>query len=436
MTPDRFARENVFAGHDALGTRLGSVWIPEDHSGPADIKVRFGAKSFASIQAAIDCVIADCTAETALRRRVIEVGPGFFEGPVVIPPEAPPITLRGAGAAETILAAAIDAQMPGLEYAARFAKVIAASGPIAQAHFAQITARQAIGTHNTAVLSIARDDVVITGLTIRNDYQCDRVAAAPDGAVPDAQGRFAQGQHQAVAVQVNGADRVQISDCRLSSFQDTLYLRRRLARVSRVALDRCLIEGDVDFIFGGATAHFIACEIRSRGARGAQSWATAPSTSLHMPFGFVFQSCTFTHDGAEAGQAGRSLLCRQWFEGVRATPYGIPTLPEYRCQLSDRNRFDPPIGSISRSTLEAVGKCAVVTSTFGSHLDLHHLWDSWGGPDWSPRFRPAQYSMADFVALLSDWLAAQGLNYDTLADGPAWLSYDESLPKQGCKASS
>lgn len=427
MTPDHFARQVVFSGHDTSGAPLVPAWAPDDTTGPADLKVRFGGKTFATIQAAIDHLIANCTIETLGRRRVIDVGPGFFEGPVVIPPAAPPIILRGAGVEKTILAAAIDAQMPGLEYAARFAKGIAASGPIAQAHFAQITARQSIGTHNTAVLSIARDDVVISGLTIRNDYQCDRAAAVPKGAEPDAQGRFAQGQHQAVAVQVSDADRVQISDCRLSSFQDTLYLRRQSACVSRIAMDRCLIEGDVDFIFGGATAHFFACEIRTRGVRGAQCWATAPSTSLNAPFGFVFEDCVFTHDGAEAGQSGRSFLCRQWFEGVRATPYGDPSVPGYSCEFSDVNRFDRPNGSISRATLEAVGKCAVVNSTLGSHLNPHHLWDSWGGPDWSVRFRPAQHSGADFLAFLSDWLVAQDLDYNALAAGPAWLFCDAGL---------
>jgi pectinesterase len=444
MTPDDFGRRAVFGGRDISGVPLAPAWMPTDDNSPADLKVGFGAVPFGTIQAAIDRVIADCTSETAQRRRVIEIGPGFFEGPVVIPPQAPPITLRGAGAKDTILAAAIDAQMPGQEYAARFAKPIAAAGPVTQAHVAQITARQAIGTHNTAVLSIARDDVIVSGLTIRNDYQCDRVTAAPAGAEPDAQGRFAQGQHQAVAVQVNGADRVQIQECRLLSFQDTLYLRRpsadwsaeqfadqfsgQTAQLSRVALDRCLIEGDVDFIFGGATAHFNACEVRTRGARGAQSWAIAPSTSLHMPFGFVFESCAFTHDGAEAGQDGRSFLCRQWFEGVRATPYGTPTVPEYSCHFSDVNRFASPKGEISRTTLEAVGKCAVVRSSLGAHLDPLNLWDSWCGPDWSPRFRPVQRSGSDFLTYLSDWLATQGLEYRDLARGPAWLFCAEDQP--------
>lgn len=396
-------RALVFDGRDIYGNERGAAWQPKaiDLTKAADFTVPCGT----SVQAAIDAAI------TLGKPSVIHIQAGFFEGPIVIPQQAPPLTLCGAGAGKTIITAPIDAQMTGLEFRTGFGTQIATYGAISQAYFAKTIGRQTIGTRNTAVLSVSRDDVNITGMTIRNDYQCDRIASAPHGAEPDAEGRFANGQHQAVALMIDGPDRVQIRDCALSSFQDTFYLRANPLKPSRVAIDRCAIIGDVDFIFGGATAHFADCTIRSSGLRGTQSWVAAPSTSLHLPFGFVFGNCAFTHDGAEAGRNGGCFLGRQWFEGVRSTPYGTD------CAISDRNGQ----GMISRTILESVGKCAILNATLGEHLNPDHLWDNWGGRNGSPRFRPVQHRPSDFLRLLGPWLETQSLDYAKIKDGPDWL---------------
>ena len=58
---------------------------------------------------------------------------------------------------------------------------------------------------------------------------------------------------------------------------------------------RCYIQGDVDFIFGSATAVFQNCEISSSG----RGWITAASTPEDVEFGYVFIGCKLTGDAPE-----------------------------------------------------------------------------------------------------------------------------------------
>lgn len=417
---------DVFEGLDAYGCNLAKPWVPKPQESDAqpDITVRFHYKgtakgAFSNLQQAVDYAVV--LGPKANGPRVIDIGPGFFEGPVIVPPNAPPLVLRGGGAEACVIAAPIDAQMTGLEYAERFKATIARAGSGSKSIFAQIAARSHIRTQNTAVLRVMSNDVEISGLTIRNDYACDRVCAAPKADVPDAVGRFARGQHQAVALLIDQVDRACVRACALSSFQDTLYVRSAPNRLARAYFEGCHIEGDVDFIFGGATAFFHRCTVRSRGERGARSWALAPSTALHHAHGFVLKDCAFTHDGAEAGQNGQSFLGRQWFEGARATPYGTPTVEGYSCQLSDTNRYDPPTGTISRQTLEAVGKVLLINPEFGSHLKPDHLWDDWAAGPWSPRFRPVQKSGADLLNFLRNWSPRPSCWNETWIADQTWL---------------
>ena len=123
---------------------------------------------------------------------------------------------------------------------------------------------------------------------------------------------------QAVALFVDG-DGFVCEHAVLRSYQDTLFAaplpekeveprgfvgptehspRTRQKQVYR----HCRIEGDVDFIFGGAAAWFDRCEIvaidgrRNRGSDGPIGYCTAPSTPAGQPMGFVFDRCLFTGD--------------------------------------------------------------------------------------------------------------------------------------------
>jgi pectin methylesterase-like acyl-CoA thioesterase len=101
-----------------------------------------------------------------------------------------------------------------------------------------------------------------------------------------------QGTGQAVAAFVTG-DRAVFRNVAFLGFQDTLYTGE-----SRQYYEDCRIEGDVDFIFGPATAVFNRCEIRCRRNGGYLTAASTPETS---PFGYVFLDCRVSSDPGMTG---------------------------------------------------------------------------------------------------------------------------------------
>lgn len=166
-----------------------------------------------------------------------------------------------------------------------------------------------IGTFQTYTLLVAGDDVAIENLTVRND-------AGPGGLVG-----------QAVAVYAAG-DRGVWRNCRLIGHQDTLFCgpvtdqARNMARPRQVPegvlsagdcgdvygrqfFFQCLIQGDVDFIFGPYRCYFSRCTLYMN-ARGGMY--TAANTPKNAPYGLVFHRCALT--GACA--PGMAYLGRPW----------------------------------------------------------------------------------------------------------------------------
>ncbi|WP_316014133.1 pectinesterase family protein [Roseobacter sp. HKCCA0434] len=372
---------------------------PPPRDAPPDLLVDPASpKAFATLQQAVD----HASLQGGDRRLTVELAPGSHTGPVYIPRPGPPLTIRGRpGPDRARLVADIDARMPGAEYRRRYGNVFRQAHPASRAIHERIAARTHIGTDNSAVLRVERDGTHLAHLDITNTHACDR---------PDA-----DGQHQAVALHMAKADGLHAHDLRLTSHQDTLYLQG----TGRTHLTDCLIEGDVDFIFGGATALFERCEIRTRIGRTDRTWALAPSTRIDAAHGFVCHDCDFT---AEGTAPGHHFVARQWFEGVRATPYASADHPA--CEVSLGSRSDRS-GIISRQTLESVGKVALVGCRLGPHLNAERPWDNWGGsPGWSPRYRPVQHGPADFLRHLERWLQAQRLDYTHLDPDELWLSIE------------
>jgi len=128
---------------------------------------------------------------------------------------------------------------------------------------------------------------------------------------------------QAIALYADGDDII-VQNCRLLGRQDTLFTgplppkeiqpggfigpRQFAERINGHQLyDNCYICGDVDFIFGSATAYFRNCTFesiyRNREASdnqhpdnnpSIQGYVTAASTPLGQEYGYVFESCIFT----------------------------------------------------------------------------------------------------------------------------------------------
>ena len=127
---------------------------------------------------------------------------------------------------------------------------------------------------------------------------------------------------QAIALYIDG-DGISLENCVLKGHQDTLFLaplpdkeiipggftgpKQFTERKRRtVHFNNCVIEGGVDFIFGGATAYFDSCEFISV----EEGYVFAPSTPDDVNIGFVATDCRFA---AADGVAKHSCyIARPW----------------------------------------------------------------------------------------------------------------------------
>ena len=127
---------------------------------------------------------------------------------------------------------------------------------------------------------------------------------------------------QALALYLDG-DRISLENCLLKGHQDTLFLaplpdkeiipggftgpKQFTERKRRTFFFKnCIIEGGVDFIFGGATAYFEGCEF----VNVEEGFVFAPSTPADVEVGFVATNCRFTaKDGVRKGSC---YIARPW----------------------------------------------------------------------------------------------------------------------------
>ena len=155
------------------------------------------------------------------------------------------------------------------------------------------------GTGRSATLTVEAADVTLRNLTIRNDFDYLAARAAP--------GAFGA---QAVALSLaREADRIRVDNCRMESWQDTLYVQ------TRALFTGCTISGVVDFIFGGGASFFDRCIIVTRRVPGAteQGYVAAPSTPKDQRYGLVFSGCRLQR---EPGVPDNSTwLGRPWRAG-------------------------------------------------------------------------------------------------------------------------
>ncbi|MBQ8729636.1 MAG: pectin methylesterase [Lachnospiraceae bacterium] len=136
---------------------------------------------------------------------------------------------------------------------------------------------------------------------------------------------------QAIAV-YNEGDRIHYENCKMLGHQDTLFTgplppkeiepggfigptQYSKREHGRHLYSNCYIEGDVDFIFGSATAYFDNCRIHSISKNEAiNGYVAAPSTPEGQDFGYVFNECTFTSNCED----GTVYLARPWRNFAKA----------------------------------------------------------------------------------------------------------------------
>ncbi|WP_139827615.1 pectinesterase family protein [Nesterenkonia sp. PF2B19] len=148
------------------------------------------------------------------------------------------------------------------------------------------------GLTGSPTVAVLAEDVTLQSLTIENAYDEEE-----------------HGPSQAVALRT-AADRVVLDDVRLLGNQDT-FLADTPSRDegARVYMRDSYLEGDVDFLFGGATAVVENSHIHSldRGEEHTNGYVGAPATHTGAP-GFLILDSTFTSDAAE----GTVHLGRPW----------------------------------------------------------------------------------------------------------------------------
>jgi pectinesterase/pectate lyase len=246
---------SVLAGTSLVTPACGHVMVAKDGSG-----------SFTTVQAAIDAVAAGGT---------VSVKPGTYREVITVPAGKTGITLRGTtGKASDVV---VD-----------YDNASGTKKPDGSTY----------GTTGSATATIAANGFTATALTFRNSF--DR-AAHPEITAT-----------QAVAVKATG-DRMVFDNVTFLGHQDTLYADTAAAgTVGRQYYRGCSISGDVDFLFGRATAVFDRVTITAldRGSN-PNGYLTAASTRRATPYGFLIVGSRVVSTAANAS----FYLGRPWHPG-------------------------------------------------------------------------------------------------------------------------
>ncbi|GGF85747.1 hypothetical protein GCM10010912_33810 [Paenibacillus albidus] len=192
-------------------------------------------EGFSSLQAALDSIPQEYKEVVTIR-----IKPGIYEEKITVKQGTPPVLLLGEDTNSTIITWSDNAHTLGPD-------------------------GEPLGTFKSGTLNVFAEHFTAENLTIRN-------ASGP-------------GTGQAVAAFVDAGHAV-FRRVRLLGDQDTLYTGQ-----GKQYYNECYIEGDVDYIFGAATALFERCRLHNKRSRG---YITAASTPEGAPFGYVFLDCEIT----------------------------------------------------------------------------------------------------------------------------------------------
>lgn len=232
---------------------------PSEASGVSAVVAKDGSGDYTSVQAALNDVPANNT-----QPYVIHIKEGTYEEKISIDKGKNNIVLVGDGAEKTILS-----------------------------H----DGYQGNGEDVYCTLYIRGEHISVMDLTVRNTHQNNTGSG-----------------DQAQAVQVHYGDYVSFFDCNILGYQDTFWGR---SSESRIYVKDCLVEGNVDFIYGGSVMLFEGCRINVNRDSAA---ITAPSTPVGAPYGIVFNECEVTNDakGFNGTTISKIYLGRAWHYGAKS----------------------------------------------------------------------------------------------------------------------
>lgn len=214
---------------------------------------------------------------------VIHLAPGVYEEPVQISGARPYLSIVGEDPLTTEISFG------------RFAGMTWENGDVTS-------------TFRTGTVSVYANHFTMENIGVRNSY---------DGS----QG----GGRQALALYASGEHHI-YRNCRFYGGQDTLYTRD-----GSHYFEKCYIDGDVDFIFGGARAFFDKCEIYCKNPNPEdlekKGYIAAPSTPAAQKYGLVFSECKVDGNIGE----GMMFLGRPWHPA--SDPYYIGMCVFAKCEL-------------------------------------------------------------------------------------------------------
>ncbi len=234
-----------------------------------------GSGQYSTVQAAVNAVPANNAS-----RVVIAVKPGTYRETVKVPANKPHVTIQGTGGSrkDTVIVYNNAAGTPKPDGSGTY------------------------GTGGSATAAVEADDFQARNLTFSNDF--------------DEKANQNLSGHQAVALRT-AADKVFLDGVIVDGDQDTLLLDTAAKdRLGRVYVVNSYVMGNVDFIFGRATAvvdrSVITLKKRWDGSSGG--YVTAPSTAANRK-GILIANSSVGGDVSAAG----FYLGRPWHAGGDAT---------------------------------------------------------------------------------------------------------------------
>lgn len=233
-----------------------------------------GSGQYSTVQAAVNAVPANNPS-----RVVIAVKPGTYRELVKVPSNKPHVTIQGTGASrnDTVIVYnnASGTPKPG---------------------------GGTYGTSGSASVAVEADDFQARNLTITNDFD-------------EAANQSLSG-HQAVALRT-AADKVVLDSVIVNGDQDTLLLDTAAKdKLGRVYVSNSYVTGNVDFIFGRATAVIdkSVITLKKRWNGTSAGYITAPSTAANRK-GILIANSTVNGNVS----SGTFYLGRPWHAGGDAS---------------------------------------------------------------------------------------------------------------------
>jgi pectinesterase len=233
-----------------------------------------GSGQYSTVQAAVNAVPANNAS-----RVLIAVKPGIYRETVKVPSNRPHVTIQGTGGSrkDTVIVYnnASGTPKPG---------------------------GGTYGTGGSATVAVEADDFQARNLTISNDFD-ERANQNLNG-------------HQAVALRT-AADKVFLDGIITEGDQDTLLLDTAARdRLGRVYVKNSYVVGNVDFIFGRASAVIdrSVITLKKRWDGTSAGFVTAPSTAANRK-GILIANSTVNGDVS----ASSFYLGRPWHAGGDAT---------------------------------------------------------------------------------------------------------------------